>query len=382
MTAHKMPDGRWSMWLDLGSDPATGKRLRRKVEAKTKREAEMKAAAIRDRHARGENVFDKPRTLKELLNDWLATIAHQGKAANTITAYRRAAYNQIVPKLGATSIPKLRTREIQTVFNGFADRLAPTYIRLLKTVLVQALDLAIEHGDITNNPAEKIRTPIVKHKPGRSLLPGEVRAVLQHCAGHRYGLAVQLGLMGLRRGELPGLRWGDFDPTAGTLTICRQIQRIDRQWVAIEPKDDSGRLLTLGPKLIAALHLHRRAQLVEQKAMGWEDSGYIFISTKHGGICPPSTIYEAFKAIAAAAGIDTARLHDLRHTAATTLLGEGEGIATVAEVLGHASPQVTAAVYAHALPHKVAQASRRLEDLYSNSDLPQQEAEYRRKDVV
>jgi integrase len=45
-------------------------------------------------------------------------------------------------------------------------------------------------------------------------------------------------------------------------------------------------------------------------------------------------------------------------------LTSGEDLATVSGVLGHASPQVTASVYLHVLPHKVADASRRLEDIY------------------
>ena len=112
--------------------------------------------------------------------------------------------------------------------------------------------------------------------------------------------------------------------------------------------------------------------------MEWPNSGYIFVSSQTGGICPPTTIYQAFRAITKQAGVTGARLHDCRHTAATTLLGDGEGIATVAEVLGHASPQVTATVYAHALPHKVANASRRLEDLYSgDGETAQQETRHR-----
>src|SRR6266545_1748178 len=75
MTAHKMNDGRWCMWLDLGSDPASGHRIRRRVEAKTKRDAEMKAKALRERFDRGENILDKPPTLGMLLDDWIATIA-------------------------------------------------------------------------------------------------------------------------------------------------------------------------------------------------------------------------------------------------------------------------------------------------------------------
>jgi integrase len=116
--------------------------------------------------------------------------------------------------------------------------------------------------------------------------------------------------------------------------------------------------------MTAALRQYRWNAAEERDIMGWKESRYIFVSVRDGGSCPPSTIYEAFKAIAKTAGIKPARLHDCRHTAATKLLSEGEDIATVAEFLGHSSPQTTIMVYAHALPHKVTGASRRLEDLY------------------
>ena len=100
-------------------------------------------------------------------------------------------------------------------------------------------------------------------------------------------------------------------------------------------------MFTLGDATTAALRQHRWMQADERDAMGWTNSGYIFVSVQNGGICPPTAIYEAFKDIAKAAGIEHARLHDARHTAATKLLSEGEDIGTVAEVLGHASAAVT-----------------------------------------
>jgi len=107
MSAHKTADGkRWREWMDLGSDPATGQRIRKKVEAKTKRDAEAKA--IRERHARGENVLDKPRPLSELLDEWIATIERQGKADNTLIAYRGICANHLKPRMGGVDVPKLR----------------------------------------------------------------------------------------------------------------------------------------------------------------------------------------------------------------------------------------------------------------------------------
>lgn len=366
MAAHKMKDGRWCVWLDLGNDPATGKRLRKRVEARTKREAESKATTLRTRYERGENVFGAPRTLAELLDEWLKTIELQGKAPNTLSAYHSAIKVHLRPRLGHTSVPELRTRAIQNIFNSLAEQLSPTYLRLLKTVLVQALNFAIEQGDRVDNPAEKIRVPSVTQKPGRSLTPDEIRAIRAACQNHRYGLAIELALMGLRRSELPGLRWEDFDEQAGTIYVRYQIQRdrARKRWVPVAPKDNSVRLLTVGPKLTAALRQYRWQMSQEREAMDWEDSGYIFTSSRNGGVCPPDTIYQAFRDISKIASIEPARLHDCRHTAGTYLLTNGEDLATVSGVLGHASPQVTASVYLHVLPHKVAGASKRLEDIY------------------
>jgi len=68
----------------------------------------------------------------------------------------------------------------------------------------------------------------------------------------------------------------------------------------------------------------------------------------------------AFDRIARKAGISTTRLHDLRHTAATTLLLAGVDVRTAAGVLGHASPTVTLSTYAHLMPEAQRDAVDRL----------------------
>jgi integrase len=45
-----------------------------------------------------------------------------------------------------------------------------------------------------------------------------------------------------------------------------------------------------------------------------------------------------------------ATLHDLRHTAATWMLAAGVDVASVARVLGHATPTTTLSICAHAMP--------------------------------
>jgi integrase len=49
-------------------------------------------------------------------------------------------------------------------------------------------------------------------------------------------------------------------------------------------------------------------------------------------------------------GLETVRLHDLRHYVATRLLDGGVPVRAVSERLGHATATTTLAIYAHAVP--------------------------------
>jgi integrase len=51
------------------------------------------------------------------------------------------------------------------------------------------------------------------------------------------------------------------------------------------------------------------------------------------------------------------RFHDLRHTAATLLLGRGINPKIVSEMLGHAAVAITLDLYSHVLPDMQKQAA-------------------------
>jgi integrase len=55
--------------------------------------------------------------------------------------------------------------------------------------------------------------------------------------------------------------------------------------------------------------------------------------------------------------IPVARLHDLRHVHATTLLRAGVPVHVVAARLGHADPSITLRAYAHVISEQLAEAA-------------------------
>lgn len=64
-----------------------------------------------------------------------------------------------------------------------------------------------------------------------------------------------------------------------------------------------------------------------------------------------------FQPLVKRAGLPRMRFHDLRHTAATLLLGRGVNPKIVSEMLGHASIAITLDIYSHVLPDMQAQAA-------------------------
>jgi integrase len=113
---------------------------------------------------------------------------------------------------------------------------------------------------------------------------------------------------------------------------------------------------------MAALEAHRARQHEERRVAGpdYADYGLIF-ATRLGTPLRARNVVRDFKALLERARLPTGvRVHDLRHTAASLLLGTGTDVATTAAILGHAQPSTTLNVYAHAIPSNLTAAAARL----------------------
>jgi integrase len=180
------------------------------------------------------------------------------------------------------------------------------------------------------------------------------------------------GQAGCREGELLGLKWADVEWERATVTIQRTLVRVrDGVPEFADPKTEAGRrTLPLPRTALAALRDHRDRQGFERRRLGEDYTDLDLVFASHTGTpLLARNVVRAFKALLARAGLPrTDRVHDLRHSAATALLASGTDLATTSRILGHASPQVTATVYAHVLPRATAEAMARLEDAYARAE--------------
>ena len=145
---------------------------------------------------------------------------------------------------------------------------------------------------------------------------------------------------GLRRGEICGLMWQDFDEAHGTLTVRRTIHaERGGGLTAGETKTGAGkRIITLPPSTAQLLSERRKRSYTE----------WIFPDPLHPERpTRPNAAYVRMKELLKKAGLPSIRFHDLRHTFATHALASGVDVKTLSGILGHTQASFTLDTYTH-----------------------------------
>jgi integrase len=176
-------------------------------------------------------------------------------------------------------------------------------------------------------------------------------------ARHRLGAFYRLAAYtGARTGELLHLRWSDVDLDAAEVTVTGSTDVIDGERHEGTTKGGRSRVVSLDAGTVEIMREHRRAQVAEQLAAGewWQGDGDLVFRADTGAALYPSTVSSLMRKLIATTALPHARLHDLRHVHATTLLLAGVPVHIVAARLGHADPSITLKVYAHVLREQTA----------------------------
>lgn len=183
-----------------------------------------------------------------------------------------------------------------------------------------------------------------------------------------YALYVLAVTCGLRFGELLELCWKDVDFEARTLTVNRQLQRVNGTLQFQTLKTPRSRRTIALPELaVAALKAHRARQMEERLKMGelWQDLDLVFCSEIGTPLNESNVRNRSFYPLLEKAGLPRIRFHDLRHTCATLLLAQGVHPKFVQEQLGHARIGVTLDTYTHVMPGMMKEVAEKMDDVFS-----------------
>lgn len=352
-----------------------GKRNRKKVQRKTRREVTEEIARLKTQHAQGVDLKTKQPTVRDHCTPWLEDTFALKARPKSVETYRQSLVYHIYPAMGDMKLNKVTHKQAQALVTamhaaGFADKT----IGLVRAAGRQAWAAAIKEGLCDRNPFHGLTLPSGTMRKAIALTVAQAKALLLAARGDRLEVALRLMLsLGLRRGEVCGLRWGtDLDLSTGVLTVHGTLQYIQGKGLVWgEPKTDAGeRSFKLPSALLAALVWHKQQQEKERGLMGklWKDSGYVFVGARTGGPLNSNNLYNAFKRAAESAGLPAeATPHTLRHSCASFLHAEGASLKKISLYLGHANTTITNQVYIHLFQDELDDAASTVDDLLSQT---------------
>ena len=365
------------MHVYLGRDEVTGKQryLTRTVRG-TKREAEKVCAALVVQADKGLSPTRMAGTVSALLEEWLALI-EPNASPSTIATYRGYIQRWIVPGIGNKKIDRVRPNDLDRLYRELREKLSPASVLKVHTILRAAFAQAVRWRMLSENPVAFATRPRVVTPPIKPPTPEQVAQLLAAAEEKDPDLATYLRLAavtGARRGELCALKWTDVDLQTGEVLFARALALGTHEVVEKETKTHRSRRIALDPGTVAALKQHRqraenRAEICEAQLAG---DAHVFARDVAGRLPwrPDSGATGRFAKLRKKVGLETVRLHDLRHYVATRLLDGGVPVRAVSERLGHANATTTLAIYAHAVPATDRRAAEMMGDLLDGPPEP------------
>ena len=359
-TVVRRQDGRW-----MAAVVVSGRR--KFVYGRTREEVYRKLTSAVKARQDGAVLPSGRETLRTYLTNWLAG-AEGSVRPSTLEKYRRDLEHHVLPGLGTVPLVRLGPQHLQRKYGELiASGLSPTSVRHIHAALHRALGQAVRWGVLTRNVADLVTLPQMSRTPWRVLNGAEVRQLIAAAATDRLEAVYVLACTsGMRRGEVLALRWRDVDLERGTLAVTGSLQRGSGGLTISEPKTArSRRLVALSTLAVDALRRRQALQVDERSLAGsmWEERDLVFTSAVGGPIEPGNLLRRSFWPLLERAGLPHVRFHDLRHTAATLMLGRGVHPKVASELLGHATVGITLDLYSHVSESMQREAARAMDDL-------------------
>ena len=315
----KREDGRWEGRIVIGHKE-NGEPLFRHVYAKTQKVLLDKLHQNIECYRDVELTEDSRMTLGEWLDRWLTEYKAGTVRPGTLKSYRCYIEYYIKPQLGDKQISLISQQDIQRMYRRLKTegrihehpemdhQLSDSMIRHIHSTLHAALKDAVQAHVIPRNPTEGTTAPKPNYKPKRILTGEELDAflaVVEQDEVWRDFFQTEL-MTGLRRGEICGLQWSDFDEEGGTLKVCRTLHSQRKgEYTIGETKTGKGMRTIILPKTVADILRRRKADTISQ---------WIFPDpVKPEDPVNPGSAYLHMKTLLRRAGLPSIRFHDLRH---------------------------------------------------------------------
>ncbi len=374
---YQRKDGRWAGAAFVLTADGTYKRV--PVYGSSAEEVDTKLTALKNRSNLGLPAEASGWTVGNYADYWLSYVVPAKLRPTTLARYRCLIDRYVVPAIGKKRLAALSSAEVRLMLAKTAATRTPgrpgqdeaarpsvssRTVQQTHAVLRSMLSHAMREELISRNVARLVQPPAPDRTEIQPWTEDEARVFLAASRGHRlHALFVVALALGLRRGEVLGLRWSDVDFVTGQLRVWQTLQRVRGEGVVFGPPKSrrSRRVLTMPAVVRSALLRHRAQQQTEKSSGEWVETGLVF-PTSTGRHLEPRNLNTAFGRLLVRSGVRAIRFHDLRHTCATLLLARGVSARVVMDILGHSQIAVTMNTYAHVIPAMQQQAAGQMDD--------------------
>jgi integrase len=332
-----------------------GNRVRKYVYGRTWDETNEKLGKLQDQERNGVPVPSRAWTLGEWLAYWLEHVIRPEREHNTYVKYESKLRLYLLPHLGKKPLGKLTPAQVRTFMATLKREKvgASTRFEVLR-VLRNGLNAAMREELLTRNVALLVDMPKVNKDKGTAWNAREAITFLRSARAHRlYAAGVLVLVLGLRRGEILGLRWQDVDFEAGQFTPVKQVQQVKGVGLVLKDlKTECSQAVLPLPEFCArALEERRELQELERKIAGehWaqEEGQDLIFSSEHGGMIDPMGFSRTFDRLVRRAGVRRITVRLARHTCGTLLAFLKVHPKVAQAILRHSQISMTMDVYTH-----------------------------------
>lgn len=289
-------------------------------------------------------------SVAELIDRWIdARSADWAPLAAKHT--RQVLARHVLPTLGTTPVTDLTPLDIQDLYRRLRRDLSPATVRRIHSYLSSALTQAVRWELLNHNPAARVQPPRIPARPEHRIPNAfAVRAAIEQAPDANVRTLLRLAVhTGARRGELVALRWVDVDVDAGIIRFA-------------QTKTNTYKTLAVGKRTVEVLYGHRDVIDAQAAALGVKAPAWVFPSwRRYGQPIRADYVSRSWAKLRDAVGLDSVRLHDLRHTTATHLIGDHD-VTTVQRRGGWANPSVLLGVYSHRVDARDRAAAEAMDD--------------------
>ena len=309
-------DGRWEARIVIGHKK-NGDPIFHHDYANTQKAITDKLHRSLERYQDVELTEDSRMTLGEWLDIWLEDYKEGTIRPSTMRNYRQFIDCYIKPRLGHKQISLINNQDIQRMYNRLkkegrihehpeeGNQLSDATIRHIHSMLHGAMKDAVQAHIIPRNPTEGSTAPRPNYKPKCILNEQELGTFVDTIREDEvwYEFFYTELMTGLRRGEICGLMWKDFDEKKGTLNVCRTLHSKEMGVFALgATKTSKGTRTIILPQSIVELLRQRKKKAVSQ---------WIFPNPTSPELpASPDSAYRRLKVLLKRAGLPDIRFHD------------------------------------------------------------------------